>query len=293
MQLYYIDKIHIYLEIDYQELTLLMPLDELKNESHFLIIKGIDLFFKMRSLIIATAPTDKFFKILDKSCEGISHHITYLEIAKETECENVCQAEIKRRDLRDKTYMKYARRSIDKKSDFENPKYRLSKDRSLIGEETNYNFTKRCKQATYVRSSKITNTPCLHEEWRLISACRIKELTGITAISDILTTKLELTHKAIEDKYVKHFNDVNWNRIGITLLGWDKKKTFTKREDMRHQLYTTTWLTAHGITCYAVFASKVKEFAKNINKKPGPTTRFEKRMLKLNRNKHNMILTKN
>jgi len=269
-KIYHFDRIRINTKAYLKTLHKNLPVKKLRNECVSIKLlapfqKAFEYGYKSRLEIVA--PSKRFFEILmdHESCLK-PYRITRLEIAKDIICESIDEAERLNRMWAKDSRKKYSG-NFNYDDIYCDTKPDLKK--GLIGTFTAYfgNEKAKFKLCSYVRYSKINGKICIHPEWRILGSHTIKNKTGIEEIGDLIAFKIEKFFENQEEKYIVHAEDINTEKLGNWLLGWNRKRSFTLREKRRKGLTTRIFLNSNKIGNFSDLVSyfmRKKDLIKKI-----------------------------
>ncbi len=282
---YCYDKIRLNFNIPVNELTKLLPKNDLINESsHFLVSKSSDDAQKygLISKIEMVAPSRKCLEIIDKYIPPlITIKISKLEIAQdiffETEREALFTLYKLLRTIRKKYTSKHR---IYDQFYVEEKKKKSKINKKLFSPVTGYFGSGKFEYVIYARLSKINNRPCIHTEWRIIRASTLKRKTGIVSIHDLITFDLLKFFDKQNNRFIVH-ESIDLTKLGRWLLGWNKRKSFSNRELMKMGITGRIFCNVHKIKTYADLVNYFMVVKKILQGKRGPKTSYQEKFLSL------------
>jgi hypothetical protein len=277
---YYIDFVRINSKQKLQELKKALNVPGIKIKKPY----PVAMRWGYKSRLDLIAPTKKDLAIILENESRIHpYKIAYLEIAKDSFRKTLHNADMKifhnlktmdRRwsyewfiyDQLEKDYEQYRKRKPD------------------LGTLTNYIYPKKFKFVQYARLSKINQRPCIHEEFRILGAKKIRQKTGVSTIADLIIFD---SQKFLERELEKLIANKTIDRIkfGRWLAGIDgRKKKLSPREIKEGQIHVAHFSQIYNISSFAKLKRILKELTKMIEKAPGARNEFQKRVLALKGN---------
>lgn len=158
-------------------------------------------------------------------------------------------------------------------------KKRRRPDKGLFSRWTLYAGSDGFKYTCYARLSKINNRPCYHDEWRIKSSL-IREKTGISTIEDILSYDLQAFFNKQYKRLITH-KEIDTDKLGKWLLGWDRRKAFTARQKMGIGLEAHHFCIHYKINTFADLAGTLMELKKQSKAKKGRRAAWDNKILSL------------
>jgi hypothetical protein len=158
-------------------------------------------------------------------------------------------------------------------------KKRKRPEKGLFSRWTLYAGPNNFKYTCYARLSKINNTPCYHDEWRIKSSL-IKEKTGISTIEDILSYDLQSFFNKQYKRLITH-KEIDTDKLGKWLLGWGRRKAFTDRQKMGIGLEAHHFCICYKINTFADLARTLIKLKKESKAKKGRKTYWDNKILAL------------
>jgi hypothetical protein len=171
-----------------------------------------------RSRLQVTVLGCEALDLLERSFLKVDHQITAIEIAKDHFFSNEHDAVEKANRLNECTRMVYARKSFV---------YDASKSvkpvvprKDILSEKTGYFGSKNFEHAIYPRYSKLMKYgfPCVHTEFKINTAGRVRGLLGINSIRDIRQYDLKSNFERLKRKYIR-YEEIDHETHGKFALG--------------------------------------------------------------------------
>ena len=289
---FYFDRIYILSRKERWELVRYLSDDKFIMECRsFKIIDTDSEQGVYRSRIEVVAPTADFLQILhiNEALLGSDYKISRIEIAHDTFCDSVGDAELKADNLFRTVRKKYSFGHIFEGNPDKTKKERL-KDRSrgLFAERTFYSSLDnekggrwvRFRYVLYARRSKMNNRPCVHKEWRIAGAGLIARKAGIRGIDDLVRFDFKEFFDTIGGKYIVH-ESINHETLGKWLNGFDGRKALTQQEKHSVDLAVQHFLQSHKIETYSDLVLFFRDEMSSINEKRGVRSAWEKKVMAL------------
>lgn len=298
--IYSIDKIDISTSIDHHSIDNYLPMAQLKNECRELIVIGIERDSEHQryySKLIATAPTKRFFQMLNNNylC---GYAISYIEIAKdiprESESEAMIDSYKSLNFIMKKSTLKCSIR--DYRDSCESTK--SANEKGMFSQQTGYWGKDNFQFVLYARYSKITGEPCIHSEWSIRGSGNIKKKAGIRSVKDLCELDLEQRYEQITAEYITT-EAINRDKLGKWMNGWSRKKILSRLDQMKVDLAAATLLSSicfrsprHAINhknrnCTAAeLAEWFKEEKERIRSEEVELTEWDKKILSVQSNSY-------
>lgn len=278
---YYFDRIRINSKEDINSKNEKL-LSEILERGHYRYEKPYPLAkrFGYKSKLEIFAPTDKCLKNLYEY-EHIfgDYRISYIEITKDTSCESEQDA----KEMADDYWRirkKYSGGFVYN-NNYTYPANRKKGDGLYPLNTTFYYGSRDFKFVVYSRRSKLNGRPCIHEEWRIQGSTRIRQKTYIKSIADLIAFKLDVFLESQDKKYLVH-EEVNNDKIALWILGWTRKKKFTREETMMVIAQLSHFWSDYKINTPAQLITFFKNEKARIKSKRGRRTTWERKVDKVN-----------
>lgn len=207
-----------------------LPLNELNLHSKEFEIQKVNYETKFHSVsrIDVVAPTLECLQLLFKNEETIGpYRISYIEIAK-----NILINDREKADSITRQFVKFARKRWSKKS---NP-YDQFGDHDPITFDpekwntiTAYLISKNFEIHAYADDCKVTGIPCFHREYKITQSPTISKKTNIHEIGDLIGFNFQHWFDKTDKRYLTFHERIDRDRLGLAMLGWTKRKTFSRR----------------------------------------------------------------
>ena len=279
-RIYSFDQIIINTRQDQQTLKKSLPVDELGSECNSFDLKTPSKPAKAygyNTAIVFVAPTNNFFKILNRYESILGHYKIYkIEIAEDTifpDKGEAYSAFMQNLSMTKKWATDYLLYTPSEK-EFNNK----SSGEGLWSDRTAYYGGKNFKVAVYNRTSKINDKPCLHIEFRLLNAGNIKKRTGIEFIRDFIDYDIKNLFEQWVDKFIK-YDEIDILKVGKWLLKITRRRKLTSSAIRRAKLAGRTLCAAWGISNFADFKSYLRKKKAEIKKKKGRKSAFDTKIL--------------
>jgi hypothetical protein len=259
------DKIRLLSSVDYMELIVALPREDLKKECLKLDIIPSSSKARINGYISAievTGPSKDFFKLMDiYSAKLEKYRITYLEFAKDVMFSTQEEATASVDKIIHTHVKKYSGGNIITSKPGSSP------DPSLFGGRTGYLGGKRFKYTVYPRLSKYNNKPCAHLEMRIQGSMEIYKKTGIKTISDLASPTVH--HRLLKLLRTDLITvEINYLKLGLWLQGVKKRKIEGKERDLIIQR-AVRFCEDNGISTPALLKDFFMKEKRRIKKKPG------------------------
>ena len=285
---YYYDKIRLNFRMTREILTKNLPIDDLKKEAdYFLVSDSSDEAqkFGLYTKIEMVAPSRKCLEIID---EHLSHSImmkiSKLEIAQDiffkTESDAQFALYAMLRTIRKKYTSKHFIYDQFYEGEKKKRKYKSKINKKLFSQVTGYFGSKNFEYVIYARLSKINDRPCIHAEWRINGASHLKTKTGIVSIRDLIKFDLLKFFDEQDKRYIVH-ESIDLTKLGRWLIGWNRRKSFAKRDLMKMGITGRIFCNAYKIKSYADLVRYLMNTKKKLEHKTGSKTSYEERFLLL------------
>lgn len=297
---FYLDKIRIILKDSREEL-----IARLSSAIEIKIGNKIAREHGFMSKIEVSAPSQEFLKLLSEHEASLGpYKISYVEIAKDVICSSKGESLDVFDYIQKRTQKKYTPERFDYDA-FENMDEALSKrveqedEKEKYGSRTAYRGTKAHKLAIYPRISKVICAPCVHSEWRMFGAGRIKRLAKIESVRDLISFDFESFFQR-HTKWHVTFSEINHEKHGRFLNNISSKKHAERMIVKRGNFtYNRAALRISQVFCRGLeietaadleehYRALRKDFKKNAGKK----TVWEDKVCKLTRFKLHSFLNK-
>jgi hypothetical protein len=276
---YYYDRIRINTDLDKITLRKLLPKKFFAGETRGHSIKDASPAARrigFRSKIELVAPTIKCLEALSKLMNNSTVKISYLEIARDIFTETQREAEARSYGSLMTLRKKYTSEHFIYDQTLKNDRKNLGNDPTLFGIMTGYFGNRNFKFVLYPRLSKISNDPCIHSEWRITGASLIARKTGIRSIQYLLKFDFRKFFEEKDMGYIAH-EKIDRHKFGKWLLGWGKRKSFSRRQQMRISLMSATFLNVYEIRTYAVLVHFTRMKKKKISEKKGRKAKWQRK----------------
>jgi len=278
-KVYYYDRIKIETLRNPNFLKSALPLSELRLHSKEFEIQHVNYKTNFGSLsrLDVVAPSIECLKLLFDNQEVIGpYQIAYIEIAK-----NILINDRENADSITRQFAKFARKRWSKKSDpfdqYEEHDLRTfdpKKWNTITARLTSKNF----EIHAYADDCKLTGIPCFHREYKITQSPTISKKTNIHEIGDLIGFNFQRWFEHTDNRYLSFHERIDRDRLGKALLGWTKRKTFTKRNKM------TIGLTGSQYS-YERSPAQLINYFQNLKRqirKKKQHTEWDSRILKLN-----------
>lgn len=277
-QIYCFDQIIIHSKQDQQTLKKSLPVKELKSECRqFYFRRPLDNAKRSgyKTAINSIVPTNNFFTILNRY-ESIlgNYKVLKIEIARDIIFNDLSDAYLEFMQSREtnKKWSTYFHAYIQNGKEFK------KKDKGLWSDKTNYYGNNSFNFAIYPRTSKINDMPCLHMEFRLLHANKIKKKTGIEFIRDFIDYDIENMFEEFLDKYINYY-ELDIQKVGKWLLNWTRRKKLTRKEINKAQLRARLFCDIYNISNFADFKCFLGKMKIEAKKKKGRKSAFDNKIL--------------
>ena len=280
---YYYDKIRLNTNLEAETLRALVPDKFITNETHsYSIKKTIPTVYNwgFKSKIELVAPTLKCLHFLALSLRRIRVKISYIEIAKDISTETRRAAEKRTYELLKTMRKRYSSEHLIFDQTLKNDVRKFRSDKTLFGTMTGYFGSKNNRYAVYPRVSKISNNPCVHAEWRITGAALIAKRTGIRSIQDLIKSDIRGLFEEKETRYIVH-EKIDGHILGKWLLSWERRKRFSRRQQMRISIMSETFMSIHTIRTYADLVDILSKRKQVLKKRRGCKSKWQKKFVSL------------
>ena len=126
--------------------------------------------------------------------------------------------------------------------------------------------------------SKINNSPCVHEEWRIIGAGNILKKSGIATISDLVSFNFKTFFENTREKHLIH-EEIDHEKHGKWRLNWSRRKKLTEDENRQVSMESRLFCLDHKIETAADLVRVYGELKVELKSRRGPKRVWEKRLL--------------
>jgi hypothetical protein len=277
---YYIDRLRINSKRKVQELKKTFKVQGIQVIRAYRKAMG----WGFRSRLDLIAPTKEVLTVIHENESKIHpYKISYLEIAKDTFQRTLRKADVlvsRNIGLLDR---RWSRESYKYDQKYENYK-KYKKRKPDLGTRTIYIGQKNFKYVQYARPSKINQRPCVHEEFRILGAKRIRQKTGISCIADLIPFDSE---QFFERDYAKLITSktIDKEKLGRWLAGIDgRRKKLTRQEKIKCQIRVRHFCSTYEIETFNDLKKELSRLNKEIREHPGAKNEFQKRVLALKGN---------
>lgn len=281
MIFYFYDKIEILTKIPLKLLAILLDVEHLKEECRsFVIVRPSKAAIKFgyQSRIAMTVPSTRFFELLLEYDLG-DYSITYIEIAKDEIRPNLNKAMFESYRLLKHMVKKYTSEVlIYDARDSWNPTMEAWK-KGLFSEVSGTMGTYLFRFALYARISKISEDPCLHSEFRL-RGNQIRKKTEIKTIEDCVNFDLGRFYEENFLKYIS-YQTIDVAALGRWILGWSRKRNFTRRQICRIHINGQQFLDIHNISTSAQLVGWFKKERRRIEHQRGKKSSWDKKIMQV------------
>ncbi len=248
-----------------------LPVEKLKNHSHFFKIKKSSkqaIKARFQSSLIIVAPDKKFFDILLEYEDALdAYKISHLEIAKDTFFDSSGEEEKVFQEFKRTLHKKYSTKCVDRKYP----------DGSRFKISLHYG-SRRFEFVLYTRSSKLNGEPCLHGEFRIERAYYIKKRTGIESIEDFIDCDVESLYCQLEEKYISH-DQIDNVKLGKWLENLTWKRKFTEDELLIIKAYAIIFKRRNRATTFPELKNFFYIKKAEIKSKRGRRSNWENKIL--------------
>lgn len=289
--IYSFDKVRINYMLPLDMLKEKLPMELLKKESHA-FNKGKAEYPAVRegfkSWIQFSAPTEEFLQALNEvNLSRAYYAFSSIEFAKDT-----C---FRTRQEPNEVHLKrcgtvYKRYTPDKHLLFKGDK--PEENDQYISDRMHYSGNRKTLQyAVYARISKVKVNgkywPCLHEEFKISEAWRIRKLTGIDEVADLIDYDIQERFEKLSDQYIRHAG-IDKMRLGKSLKGCGHQKKFSRRERKMTLFAANKFLSRGGADTFADLRKHVAKQKRLIRKQRGQRSAYQRRILKMDCNRFRM-----
>jgi hypothetical protein len=280
---YYYDKIRINTNLEVGALRTLVPEKFITNETRsYSINKTLPAVYKwgFKSKLEVVAPTMKCLNFLALSLRLARVKISYIEIAKDITTETRRAAEKRTYELLKTMRKMYCSEHSIFDQTLKNDVGKFRSDKTLFGTMTGYFGSKINKYAVYPRLSKISNDPCIHAEWRIKGAALIAKRTGIRSIQDLIKSDIRGLFEEKERRNIVH-EKIDRHKLGKWLLSWEKRKQFSRRQQMRISIMSETFMSVYMIRTYADLVDILSKRKQGLKRRRGCKSKWQKKFISL------------
>lgn len=282
---YCYDRIQVNCSIERESLENILPLDDIRQNCFNLEIVRASYLAKkanFSSTIKIIAPSRKGIELLAKHAPSESK-ISHLELTKDTFGDESAVMNLFRSEsviLRKKHPSKKKDSYFIYDSIFES---KLKKKRAdVISDSTFYYGDPAFRYVIYVRYSKINGQPCFRSEWRIQGSSRIKKVSGVNFISDLLRLDLEYFFESMEKKYLERAHDgIDLFKLGKWLRGLERHKKLSDKQEFSVRLSAMHLLNSLQVENYAGFVHALKQLKEEIKTVSGKRGSFRDKILSL------------
>jgi len=281
--LYSIDFMRILTRIPRDLLEDFLDIDELKGECVNIFVRYSSKVARRagyKSSICVTAPAKRFFELLAFYDLG-DYIISYLEAAKDELKSSMDEARFESYGLKWIMMKKYTLKPFTYDARNGAKKVNIDMDKGLYSDMTNYLGGKALKHVTYARISKLIDKPCIHMEWRIRGAGKIKKRTGISTIEDCIGFDAGQFYEETTAKYLYHA-EINQDLLGKLLNGFDgRRQSFNDESLLGIRVAASIFMGFYSISSTAQLIDTLKKKQVTIKAKSGQRNKVQKRILAL------------
>jgi len=264
---YHIDKMRINTRKFISELKKNIPFKELEVHSKRCYLKKASIPAQLagfKSSINVVLPTKEFFRILQNYENDLSRYkISAIEITEDTFYNTKYEAEKAFQENHKTGEKKWSTKSTLYEGDF----YQREKDGKWYY-RTSYLGKGFFEFRVYPRISKVNNQPCLHREFRLLGAYKIKNKTGIVSIKDLVDFNAEETFSRLEDRYINHCK-IDMLKLGKFLKNKTRIRKLSEEEEKHLGALGRFYCKLHNIKTYQDLKQRLSVLKKSIRSKKG------------------------
>jgi len=237
-----------------------------------------------KSKICFSAPSNLFLEILNSYDLG-RYVIVYLEVAKDVIKNTKNEATLESyRLIKSIKKKNTTAQSIADFRDSTDPT-KLQSEKGLFSDMTGYLGSESLQMVLYARDSKITGEPCIHSEWCIRGARNIKRIADIYTVNDMIKLDVNATYEWLSRRYIT-VEEVNIEKLGKFIKSWERRRKFTRRQNISIGIAATTFLSIYSITSASQLANFFKIEKTRLKSKRGPKTEWEDKMLSVRSNGH-------
>jgi len=207
-----------------------------------------------------------------------------LEIARDTFFDNLIEAEDAVESLGKTTRVRWARktRTFDRAIEVQNTKKPFRK--GALGRYSFYYIGGAQTFKIYSRRSKINEKPCLHEEWKINRAAKIREKTGINQLSDLLDFDFEKQFNELAEKYITE-ESIDHFQLGKWMLDLRGRRNLKADQLLNIKLQANWFCRDKKIGSFADLAAYFMKLKRDIRARRGRRSAYDEKILKVDYNK--------
>lgn len=205
--LYYIDRIRFLFRDETGFIANKVNVAELEKYCNTALIttttKTVSAKTGYRSRLELTVPRGQAFQLLERSLKNVAHKISYIEIARDRLFSTEMIAESKANALMESTHKLYSKKCFIFDL-YKSTKFVLRKH-GIFSSKTGYFGENSFRYVIYARHSKLMQlpSPCLHDEFRIQSAARIRNMLSINSITDMLNVDEKANFLKLKKKFIR------------------------------------------------------------------------------------------
>ncbi|ALC18059.1 hypothetical protein DSOUD_3339 [Desulfuromonas soudanensis] len=270
-----IDKIEFLTYLDFNVLKKLLPIEKMKTECIQILLLpagGKARLWGYKSKIIITVPTKKCFELLTLSgLEKEDYVISYIEAAMDVYKESKHEAMFESYKLQNLIRKKYTPKNIILDYRGSDNSTKFATEHGKFSEQTGYYGSNSLIFVVYARISKINAQPCIHSEFKIRGGKNIKKRLGIETFNDCYFLDIKQEYNNLMALYIV-FEEIDTQKLGKWILGWGRKKNFTRRQNISIDIAAITMMNSakvEGIRTAAQLAGWFKNEKKELIPKSG------------------------